>query len=184
MLWASIIGAGASAISRIIQGSQARRAAKENYNRVEKNLAEQGKAERDKIKQYHQQGQEFLGGQTVSIALSGLKGSSLDLSRGTSASNINRDITNMRTQADMNYSSGMEQAGYDMNQAYNQGTASILGGVGEGLVSAANIYAQGVNTGRWTPGRDASGAWRANLNPYKRLAGKGAKIQGMTGGPK
>jgi hypothetical protein len=172
MLWAAAIGAGISAISKIIQGSQARRAAKENYNRVEKNLGDQRKAEGDKIRQFQNQGEEFLGGQTVSIASSGLKGSSLDLSRGTSRSNLNRDITNMRTQADMNYAGGMEQATFDKDQQLQQGTMSILGGVGEGVMSAANIYSQGVNQGRWTPGKDSAGKYRLNINPYKTLAGK------------
>lgn len=165
MLALSIAGAAAAGIGKIVQASQARRAARRNAERQRVTLGETYEAGQDEISRFMDQGEHALATGEVSAASSGLKtaGGTMDLIRGESRRGLESDVGKLRDQNELNYTRGMEQTSLDMKAANQQATGAILGAVGDMAGSAASIYSQGVNSGKWTPGKDIRGRRRLNL---------------------
>ena len=164
MLAVSLIAGAVAGISKIVGAVKARQAARRNYNREQTQLKEQFDAGSDQVKTFRDQGDTFLSQGKVNQATSNVGGTTLDLLRDTSESNIQKDASRLEEQNLTGYNRGMEQAQLNKEGAVDDSKGAILGAVGGMALSAASAYGQGVSTGRFQPGVNEKGNWSMGLS--------------------
>ncbi len=143
MLGVAAVGTLVATAANFFGAAAKNRAAKENYNLDLENIEEQRKAGSDQIQQFNEQGEGFMGTQTVNSATSGVTGASSSLALNTSKGNILKDSRRMQEQLAMNIDSAKKKAKINKDLGIADSNTMVAQGAGSLLTSAGNTYGQG-----------------------------------------